>query len=69
MASGSKFQDELHPRVAVKVGNEGDVGIVEIQDMLFTVSGDIAGVVLMEWNVYESTQGSAGLWGKYLEKV
>lgn len=64
MATGSKFQDELNPRVVVKVGDPGDVGIVEIQDMLFTVSGNTAGAVLMEWNVHESTQGSAGLWGK-----
>lgn len=65
MATGSKFQDEINPRVAVKVGNEGDTGIVEIQDMLFTVSGNTAGAVLMEWNVHESIQGSAGLWGMF----
>lgn len=65
MASGVKFQDERKPRVAVKVGNTGDVGIVEIQSMMFTVSGPTAGAVLMEWNVHESVQGSAGMWGKY----
>ena len=64
MATGPKFQDGNNPHVAVKVGQEGDVGIVEIQDMLFTVSGPTAGAVLMEWNLHESTQGSAGLWGK-----
>ena len=52
--------------MAVQVGKEGDVGIVEIQNMMFTVSGPTAGAVLMEWNVHESTQGSAGLWGKSL---
>lgn len=65
MATGSKFQNEISPRVAVKVGNEGDVGVVEIQDMLFTVSGNTAGAVLMEWNVHESIQGSTGLWGMF----
>lgn len=63
MAIGSKFEDVRNPRVAVKVGNEGDVGIVEIQDLLFTVSGPTAGAVLVEWNIHESSQGSAGLWG------
>ncbi|KAL4756197.1 pectin lyase-like protein [Aspergillus foveolatus] len=65
MAKGSKFENELEPRVMVKVGEAGDVGIVEIQDMLFTVSGATAGAVLVEWNVHESTQGSAGLWDSH----
>lgn len=63
MATGPKFEDAHSPRAAVRVGNEVDVGIVEIQDMLFTVSGPTAGAVLMEWNIHESTQGSAGLRG------
>ncbi|KAL3438555.1 pectin lyase-like protein [Aspergillus tetrazonus] len=62
MATGSRFEDARNPRVAVKVGNAGDVGIVEIQDLLFTVSGPTAGAVLVEWNIHESAQGSAGLW-------
>ncbi|KAL6229265.1 hypothetical protein BDW75DRAFT_249917 [Aspergillus navahoensis] len=65
MGTGSKFQNELEPRAVVKVGEPGDVGVVEIQDMLFTVSGKTAGAVLMEWNVHESTQGSAGLWDSH----
>lgn len=40
-----------------------DVGIIEMQSMMVTVSGPTAGAVLMEWNVHESMQGSAGLWG------
>ena len=65
MATGSKFQDESHSRVAVRVGNPGDGGVLEIQGMLFTVSGPTVGAVLMEWNVHQLTQGSAGLWGMY----
>ncbi|KAL3483769.1 pectate lyase superfamily protein-domain-containing protein [Aspergillus germanicus] len=65
MGNGSNFQNELEPRAVIKVGEPGDVGIVEIQDMLFTVSGNTAGAVLMEWNVHESTQGSAGLWDSH----
>ncbi|KAH1752175.1 hypothetical protein KXX41_008184 [Aspergillus fumigatus] len=38
MATGPKFQDADDPHVAVQVGHEGDIGIVEIQDLLFTVS-------------------------------
>jgi hypothetical protein len=48
MGMGSKFQNELEPRAMVKVGEPGKIGIVEIQDMLFTVSGKTAGAVLIE---------------------
>ncbi|PWY72268.1 pectin lyase-like protein [Aspergillus heteromorphus CBS 117.55] len=65
MATGARFQDERNPHVAVRVGNPGDTGIVEIQSMLFTVSGPTAGVVLVEWNVHQSAQGSAGLWDSH----
>ncbi|KAA8650192.1 uncharacterized protein ATNIH1004_002873 [Aspergillus tanneri] len=62
MATGSKFQDMENPRVAVEVGKKGDVGIIEIQNMMFTVSGPTAGAILMQWNIHESTKGSAALW-------
>lgn len=64
MATGSKFQDASNPRVAVQIGQAGDVGVIEIQDLMFTVSGPTAGAVLVEWNVHESSQGSVGLWGE-----
>jgi hypothetical protein len=58
MGTGSYFEDQSNPQVMVKVGNEGDSGVIEISDMLFTVKGPTAGVILMEWNVHESSQGS-----------
>lgn len=64
MVTGSRFEDELNQKIAVKVGRDGDVGVIEIQDMLITVSGPTAGAVLMEWNVHESSPGSAAMWGK-----
>jgi hypothetical protein len=65
MASGPNFQDELNPRAAVQIGREGDVGIIEIQDLMFTVSGPTAGAIVVQWNVHESYQGSVGMWGTY----
>jgi hypothetical protein len=59
MATGSSFADPTKPLVMVRVGNEGDTGSVQIQDMLFTVQGSTAGCILMEWNIAESSQGSA----------
>lgn len=48
----------------VQVGEYGETGVVEIQDLLFTTQGPTAGVILMEWNVAQSTQGSAAMWGE-----
>jgi hypothetical protein len=66
VATGSKFEDINNPYVAVKVGNPGDVGIIEIQDMMFTVSGLTAGAVLVEWNVEQSVKGSAAMWDSHI---
>ncbi|RJE26608.1 hypothetical protein PHISCL_01022 [Aspergillus sclerotialis] len=65
MGTGSKFSNEASPRVMVQAGKEGDSGIMEISDMLFTVRGPAAGAVLLEWNVHESTQGSAAMWDSH----
>lgn len=51
VASGSYFQDMKNPKPMVKVGNAGDVGTVEISDMLFISTGSLPGLILMEWNV------------------
>jgi hypothetical protein len=53
-----------NPYVAVRVGEEGDIGSMEIQDMMFTAKGATAGVILMEWNVAQSVPGEAAMWGK-----
>ncbi|TGO77641.1 hypothetical protein BELL_0097g00130 [Botrytis elliptica] len=66
MATGDKFQDINNPRVAVQVGNSGDIGVIEIQDMMFTVSGPTAGAILVEWNVHEIIQGSVGMWDTHI---
>ncbi|PYI09411.1 pectin lyase-like protein [Aspergillus sclerotiicarbonarius CBS 121057] len=65
MGTGEYFEDELNPKVMVQVGSEGDSGVIQISDMLFTVKGPTAGAILMEWNVRESTQGSAGMWDSH----
>ncbi|KAI8255747.1 hypothetical protein K4K56_007772 [Colletotrichum sp. SAR 10_98] len=66
MATGSRFEDMANPRAAVRVGAVGSVGVMEIQCMMFTVRGPTAGAVLVEWNVHESSQGSAGLWDSHI---
>ncbi|KAK8044972.1 exo-1-3-beta-D-glucanase [Apiospora rasikravindrae] len=62
VASGSYFADLMSPKVMLRVGQEGDVGTVEISDMLFTSVGPLSGLVMVEWNMAEEDQGSVGLW-------
>jgi hypothetical protein len=64
VASGSYFGDANNPKVMIRVGNDGDVGDVEMQDLLFTNRGPTAGLVLVEWNILARSPGSAALWGK-----
>ncbi|OAX78349.1 hypothetical protein ACJ72_07345, partial [Emergomyces africanus] len=66
VAFGSKFQDETHPRPLVRVGQPGDEGSVEIQDLIFTTKGPTAGVVLVEWNIKATSPGSAAMWDSHV---
>ncbi|PGH19016.1 hypothetical protein AJ79_00050 [Helicocarpus griseus UAMH5409] len=60
---GFYFSDAHNPHVVVQVGNKGDVGTVEIVDMIFNVQGATAGAIVLEWNVHESSQGSGKSFG------
>lgn len=64
MGSGANFQNANSPLPVVQVGNVGDVGNVEIQDLLFSVRGPAAGAIVLLWNIHEASQGSAAMWGK-----
>ena len=65
MGTGSYFSDANDTKVMVQVGTDGDTGIVEITEMLFTVKGPTAGAILMEWNVLADEQGSAAMWDSH----
>ncbi len=62
VASGDYFSDMAAPKVMLQIGNVGDVGSVEISDLLFTSIGSLPGLVLMEWNVQAESPGSVGIW-------
>jgi hypothetical protein len=61
-ANGARFADATKPVAMFKVGKDGDVGTVEMQDLMLTSKGPTPGVILMEWNVAARTAGSAALW-------
>ena len=61
MGFGPKFSDPQNPRVMIQVGQKGDVGRMELVEMLWTVKGPTKGAILMEWNVHEGAQGEGRL--------
>ncbi|KAJ4303199.1 hypothetical protein N0V90_002092 [Kalmusia sp. IMI 367209] len=63
--AGQYFGDMHAPKVMVQVGNKGDVGSVEIVEMLFSVRGNTQGAILMEWNTAAAEQGSAAMWDSH----
>lgn len=62
MAKGVAFQDQNTPTPMFQVGQSGDVGAVEMSDLVFQTVGAQPGAVLVEWNVGASAQGSSGMW-------
>ncbi|RDW83246.1 glycoside hydrolase family 55 protein [Coleophoma crateriformis] len=63
MAGGStSFSDQANPKAVFQVGQPGDTGSVEMSDLVFETVGPQPGAILMEWNVKEASQGSAGMW-------
>ncbi|KAK7408407.1 hypothetical protein QQX98_009447 [Neonectria punicea] len=62
MAGGDKnFKDQANPKPVWQIGQKGDVGNVEIQDLMFETLGPQPGAILIEFNVAGETPGSAGL--------
>ncbi|OIW25494.1 pectin lyase-like protein [Coniochaeta ligniaria NRRL 30616] len=62
VAYGSYFQDASNPKVLLKVGEQGQIGEVELQDLIITTKGATAGAILIEWNIKASSPGAAGMW-------
>ena len=62
MAHGDKFSDEKKPVPMLQVGKPGEKGSVEISDITLQTKGPAPGAILMQWNLAEESQGSAGMW-------
>jgi glucan 1,3-beta-glucosidase len=66
VASGSYFANMASPKPMLQVGKAGgEVGTIEISDLLFTSIGNLPGLVLMQWNVQAEKQGSVGIWDSH----
>lgn len=61
MASGPAFADADRLTPVFQVGKPGEVGAVEISDLIFSTSGPAPGATLLQWNL-KSQQGASGIW-------
>lgn len=68
MASGTAFSDQNKPTPVFQVGQPGDLGCVEMSDLIFETVGPQPGAVLVEWNVAEPAgeQASSGMWDVHI---
>ncbi|KAK5636635.1 hypothetical protein RRF57_012347 [Xylaria bambusicola] len=62
MATGQKFTDASKPVAVFEVGKPGDVGNVEMSDLIIETKGALPGAILMQWNLAGSENGAAGMW-------
>ncbi|KAH9907978.1 glycoside hydrolase family 55 protein [Xylariomycetidae sp. FL2044] len=64
-ATGSRFINPDAPVPMVKVGNTGDVGVAQFNDMLFTVEDILPGCTLLEVNMAGEEPGDVGFWNTH----
>lgn len=64
--NGANFKDANNPRPVVSVGNAGDVGTAQIQDMRFTVSDVLPGAIIVQFNMAGSSPGQVALWNSLI---
>ncbi|KIW04779.1 uncharacterized protein PV09_03968 [Verruconis gallopava] len=62
MASGDFFANQDQPQPVFKIGDIGDVGSVELSELMFETAGPAPGAIMIQWNSGASAQGSNGMW-------
>jgi glucan 1,3-beta-glucosidase len=61
LGASPTFSDRYNPKPAFQVGNPGDVGSVEMQDIVFETRGPAPGAIIVQWHLAEDAQASAGM--------
>lgn len=62
LASGSYFTDINNPKPVLRIGVSGELGIVELSDMIVSTQGPLKGAVLIEYNLASPSASPSGLW-------
>jgi len=60
MIDGDAFPNASDPKPAWRVGNPGDVGRVEMSEIVFEVRGPAPGAIIVEWNLAGEYAAAAG---------
>ncbi|KAH8433754.1 glycoside hydrolase family 55 protein [Aspergillus melleus] len=60
--AGKAFQDAQNPKTVVQLGQPDDVGVIEIQNMRFSVAEILPGAKILEINAAGNQPGDVGLW-------
>jgi glucan 1,3-beta-glucosidase len=63
--TGSAFSDASSPKVMIQIGQDGEVGSVQISDMLFTIAEVLPGCILLEIAMAGVSQGDVALWNSH----
>ena len=59
---GAFFQNAQSPKPVVQVGNPGDVGVAQIQDMRFTVGDVLPGAIILQFHMAGASPGDVAIW-------
>lgn len=59
---GDAFKDPSAPKPIVRLGNPGDVGNIEVQDIRFSVGEILPGAIVVEINAAGEQPGDVGMW-------
>ncbi|CAI7588609.1 unnamed protein product [Penicillium pancosmium] len=60
--AGDAFKDASNPKVVVQLGEPNDEGVIEIQDMRFSVGEILPGATILEINAAGKNPGDVALW-------
>lgn len=60
LGSSPSFSDMTNPQPVFRIGSPGDVGVLEMSDMVFETLGPAPGAILVEWNMEGTSPGEAG---------
>jgi len=64
--SAPAFSDMQNPKPAWQVGQPGDVGKIEMTDLVFETLGPAPGAIMMQWNIEGENSGDAGMRGTFV---
>lgn len=62
LATGSWFESTLLPQPALRIGQAGQSGKVELSDLIVSTRGPAAGATLIEWNLRSNASAPSGMW-------